>query len=205
MRHLLLSVACLTSLGLAPPVLARETVITGENGRAATVKTQRTRDNLTWTRARQVEGSQGRTSSRTRSLTRTGDQSWNSQGQWVGSQGRTTFSTGTWTTNGQGGYTGTSTVTGPQGISRDYQVEGQFSRDPAGRSWRNTATVTRSQGQTRTYSRATDCGNGQCTRVRTGSTGATRTTTATGTRQSGSLSVTGRQGQTRAGTYQRTH
>ncbi len=181
----ILSAVTLASLGFSlafgSVAAASEVVITGPNGQQTVTQTDRTR--------------QGNTVNVNRTTTLP--------------NGKTTTSTGTYTENGSGTYTGTVDRTNRQGETNMYQVNGQRSRENGTRQ--NSGTIVGPDGGQSTFNRTGSCVNGQCTgnstftypngQTRNGNMTGTRTAPGTG---SGTLNVTGRNGQTRTRTFQRT-
>lgn len=169
------------SLAFGSVAIASEVILTGPNGQQTTTQTNRTR--------------QGNTVNVNRTTTLPG--------------GKITNSTGTYTGNGNGTYTGTVDRTNRQGETNIYQVNGQRSSGTGTRQ--NSGTVTGPNGGESTFNRTGACVNGQCTGNRsvTYPNGQTRNVNMSGTRTapgtgSGTLNVTGRNGKTRTGTFQRT-
>jgi hypothetical protein len=161
-------------------VFAGEVTITGQNGKTTTVDTNTTKNGNTLTRDRTVTYPNGQTRS----------------------------STGTYTLDGNGGYDGAVTRTNRNGQTSTVQVDGQRTR--TGSTVTNTGTVTGVNGKQTTYNHTGSCTGGNCTgsTTTTFSDGKTRTRTTTGTRDgnggyAGTTTVTGRNGNTHTGTFQR--
>jgi hypothetical protein len=172
---------CLGVSAISLPAFAGEVTITGQNGKTTTVNTETNKDGNMVTRDRTVTYPNGQTRS----------------------------STGTYTLDSNGGYDGSVTRTNRNGQTNTFDVDGQRAR--TGNTVTNTGTVTGTNGKTTTYNRTHTCTGGTCTgtNVRTFPDGKTRTTNVTGVREgggsySGTVTKTGRNGNTRTGTFHRT-
>jgi hypothetical protein len=168
-------------IGFGSVAVAGETVVTGANGNSATVETTRQRLDNGWTMNRNTTFPNGSTSQ----------------------------TTGTFTGDGNGGYAGSATRTNRQGQSNTYQLEGQ--RSVGNGIYQNNAIVTGPAGRQTTVNSNGTYGNGQFSGDRTVTfpDSKTRTTQIQGQRTgqgtyNGSVNVTGRNGRTRNGSFQRT-
>lgn len=177
------------SLLLTSPAWAGEVTrtLTGQDGKSVTSTTSTTidRDNNSVNRSSNNVYSNGKTSS--------------------------TNSNYTYTNNGDGNsaYTGNVTRTNRNGEVNTATVEGQRIRTNG--TVNKTGTVTGSNGNSRTFNNTRSCNVGQCggERNTTFSNGKTRTVSGSGIRTgkgsyAGNVSVTGRNGNTRSGSFTRT-
>jgi hypothetical protein len=170
-----------SSLLVSAIALAGETTVTGANGKSSTVNRNVSKDGGTTNVNRNTTYSNGQTSS----------------------------STSNFTSTGNGNYTGTTNRTNRQGETTNYQLNGQLLKENGTRQ--NTGTLTNSaNGNQTSFNNSGSCINGACTgnRITTFPNGKTRTTALTGTRMgagtfNGTANVTGRNGKSRTGTFQR--
>ncbi len=168
-------------LSLAGSAIAGEIVITGPKGNSASSQSSVTRQDNALSVTRTTTYPSGASSS----------------------------AVGNYTLDGKGGYSGTLDRTNRYGTTNSYQLNGQYSRSKGTRT--NAGTIVGPQGGISTYNRTGTCNNGTC--AGTGSVtfpnGKTRTTSASGQRlgagsYTGNVSVTGRNGGTRSGSFSRT-
>jgi len=165
---------------LVSPTLAGETTITGQNGGITTVQTDRSKLGNTSTVNRTVTYPNNSTSSSNASINN----------------------------NVDGNYTGTVNRTNRSGQINTYDVNGQVIRN--GNSRQNTGTITGTNGKQSSFNNSGSCSNGVCTGDRnlTFPNGQTRNTTLNGQRLergtfTGTGTVTGRNGNTRSGSFVR--
>jgi hypothetical protein len=176
---LLAAVGLGLSLTIGSTALAGQTTLTGSGGQSLTTQTtrQRTGNSLQFQRSTTYPS------------------------------GKTANTTGNLTGDGQGGYSGTATHTNRQGIANPYEIEGQFSHSNG--TYQHQGTRTGPNGRQVMVNGSGTYGNGQFSGDRTVAfpNGQTRSTQFSGQRTgpgaaSGSLQVTGRNGQVRSGTFQ---
>lgn len=124
-------------------------------------------------------------------------------------KGQTRTSSGTFNGTGDGNYNGSVTRTTRQGETYNYQVDGQRSRGDG--SYQNSATITGPGGKQTTVNTNGSYGNRRLSgdRAVTYPSGQTRTVEVNGLRRgrgryTGTINVTGRDGQTRTGRFWRT-
>ena len=113
------------------------------------------------------------------------------------------------TRKGNSNYTGTVTHTNRKGETHNHSVNGQRTRTDG--TVTNSGTVTGANGNQGTYNNTRTCNSGECTfnRNTTYPNGKTRQVNGTATRTdkgsySGNATVTGRNGNTRSGSFIRT-